>query len=120
MASILIVDDSAFARSSLQIIVEGGGHKVIGRASNGEEAVDLFNELKPELVTLDFLMAGETGDQVLERLLDITPDARVIMISGMGDPAIQEKAMAAGAKCFLPKPFKKGEVLNSIDRVLQP
>lgn len=119
MANILIVDDSAFARNSLKIIVEGAGHTVIGGARNGREAVDLFTELRPELVTLDYLMAGETGDEVLEHLMRISPDARVIMISGMGDPAIQEKALRSGAKCFLPKPYDSGEVLKSIDRVLQ-
>lgn len=118
MARVLIVDDSAFARNSLKMIVEGGGHEVVGRAENGREALDLFTTLQPEVVTLDYLMSGETGNEVLAELIQIDPSARVIMISGMGDPAIQDEAMQSGAKFFLAKPYDEGDVLRMINQAL--
>ena len=119
MAKILIVDDSAFARNSLKVIVEQGGHEVIGGAENGKQALCLFNTLQPELVTLDFLMNGENGNEVLEELIQIDPGAKVIMISGMGDPAIPERALKSGAKSFLAKPYDQRVVLQTIDQVLE-
>ena len=119
MARILIVDDSAFARNSLKVIMEGAGHEVIGHAENGREALNLFTSLQPELVTLDYLMAGENGHQVLEKIMGIDASAKVIMVSGMGDPAIQEQALRAGARCFLAKPYEEEYVLKVIEQVLE-
>ena len=119
MAKILIVDDSAFARNRLKMIVEFGGHEVIGRAADGEQALELFYSLQPELVTLDYLMADENGDEVLEKIIKIDPKAKVIMISGTGDHAIQEKVLKAGAKVFLEKPFGQMDILKVIDQVME-
>lgn len=119
MAKILIVDDSAFARNTLKAIVERGGHEVIGVAENGPQALSLFDSLQPELVTLDFMMHGENGNEVLGELMHINPAAKVIMMSGMGDPNIQESALQAGAKSFLAKPYDKRAVLQTIDQVLE-
>jgi len=118
MAKILIVDDSAFARHSLQRIVEDGGHEVIGRAADGKQALLLFASLQPELVTLDYLMNGECGDEVLEKIIQIDSNAKVIMMSAMGDPGIQEKALKAGAKVFLEKPYEHRDILKVIDQVM--
>lgn len=118
MARVLIVDDSAFARNSLKLTVEKGGHEVVGRAGNGREAVSLFTRLQPEVVMLDYLMAGETGNEVLVELIRIDPDAKVIMISGMGHPAIQEEALQFGATCFLTKPYEREDILQMIDKAL--
>jgi len=119
MAKILIVDDSAFARNSLELIIESSGHEVVGRAANGAEAVSLFCSLQPELVTLDYLMTGETGDEVLEKLIRIDPGVRVIMISGMADPGIRDQALQAGAKYFLAKPFEDDTVVQTIAQAMQ-
>lgn len=119
MARILIVDDSALARNALKVIIESSGHEVVGRAANGAEAVTLFTSLRPELVTLDWLMAGENGDEVLEKLMRIDPGARVIMISSMADPAIRNQALQAGAKYFLAKPFENRTVVQTIAQAMQ-
>jgi two-component system chemotaxis response regulator CheY len=119
MAKILIVDDSAFARNALKVIIEGSGHEVVGRAANGAEAITLFTSLRPELVTLDWLMAGEKGDEVLEKLMRIDPGARVIMISGMADPGVRDQALQAGAKYFLAKPFEDRTVVQTIAQAMQ-
>ncbi len=118
MAKILIVDDSAFARNSLRLIVERGSHDVIGQASNGAQAMALFKRLDPELVMLDFLMEDMDGQAVLAEMLAHDPGAKVIMISGSGDRAVGERALRGGAKCFLEKPRASSDLLDVIDQVM--
>ena len=119
MAKILIVDDSAFMRNSLGMIVESGGHEVVGSAGDGKLAMELFKSLHPELVTLDYLMADISGETVLEEMILHDPGARVIMISGSGDQEFQARAMQRGAKVFLQKPCSQREILQAIDQVME-
>jgi two-component system chemotaxis response regulator CheY len=118
MAKVLIVDDSAFARNILGRIIEEGGHEVIGRAKDGESAVELFRTLHPELVTLDYLMTGKDGEEILEEIIEIDPSAKIVMISGSGDYTVEEKARKSGAKDFVGKPFMQRDLLRVIDQVM--
>lgn len=118
MAKILIVDDSAFARNVVEMLVEQGGHEVVGRAENSEAALELFKRLHPELVTLDYLMTDKSGEEVLQEIIELDPSARVIMVSGSGDHTIGEKALQHGAKDFVEKPFMKRDLLKVIDQVM--
>ena len=90
MATVLIADDSAFMRSSLKFIVEKSGHEVIGAVEDGVRAVELYRELKPDLVTLDILMEGGDGLTALREIMKDDPDARVIMVSALGQREKQE------------------------------
>lgn len=118
MAKILIVDDSAFTRARLKMMCESGGHEVVGLAQDGEEGLKLFKSLKPEVVTLDYLMADKDGEQVLKEILQHDPGARVIMISGSGDHTVEERTLQLGAKLFMEKPMKQRDVLKVIDQVM--
>ena len=119
MAKILIVDDSAFSRNIISMMVESGGHEVVGRAEDGEQAVKLFKSLHPELVMLDYLMPGKNGEVVLKELIQHDPSARVIMISGSGDNTIEERALQTGAKVFVKKPCLPRDLLKVIDQVME-
>ena len=119
MAKIMIVDDSAFARNMIRMIVESAGHEVIGFAGEGEEALKLFKSLRPELVTLDYLMTGKTGEAVLKKMIQHDPSAKVIMVSGSTDATIEENVLQAGVKAFLEKPNLKRDLLKVIDKVLE-
>ncbi len=119
MAKILIVDDSAFARNMLKVIVESGGHKVVGRAGDGGRALKLFKSLNPELVTLDYLMTGKNGEAVLKEMIQHDPSARVIMVSGSTDNIIEHRILQAGAKAYLEKPNLKRDILKVIDQVME-
>ena len=118
MAKILIVDDSAFARKVVGMIVESGGHEVIGRACDGESGLEMFRSLEPELVTLDYMMAGKNGEEVLEEMIEHDPSSRVIMIAGSHDQVVQEKVLQTGAKEFIDKDCVQKDLLNVIDQVM--
>jgi two-component system chemotaxis response regulator CheY len=117
MASILIADDASFMRSSLKFIVESAGHEVVGLAKNGEEAAELFEKHRPDIVTLDILMDGGDGLSALKKIMESDLGARVIMISAMGHKERQEEAKTLGAAGFIRKPFKAEDILAEIERI---
>ena len=119
MAKILIVDDSAFARNSIKMICERAGHKAVGRAGDAKQALKLFKTLHPELVILDYLMAGKDGEAILKEIIRHDPGARVIMISGSRDKNIEERFLQAGAKVFMTKPWVQRDLLKVIDQVME-
>ena len=84
MARILVVDDAAFMRKMVSDALTKGGHEVVGEAGNGAEAIERFQELKPELTTLDITMPEKDGLAALKEIIEIDPTARVIMCSALG------------------------------------
>ena len=119
MAKILIVDDSAFARKRLKLLFESGGHEIVGSVGKSEQALALFKKLRPELVTLDYVMDDKTGEVVLKEIIQLNPEAKVIMISGSSDKTLEKRALKAGAKGFIEKFNKQINILEVIDRVME-
>ncbi len=119
MARILIVDDSPFARNVLRKMVESGGHEVVGRAGDAEQALKLFKSLRPELVTLDYLMTSESGEAILKEIIQHDPSARVIIITGAGDHGLEERVLRGGAKVLYEKPCVPRDLLKVIDQVME-
>jgi two-component system chemotaxis response regulator CheY len=117
MARILIADDASFMRSSLKYILENAGHEVVGMAKGGQEAVDLYGRLKPDLLTLDILMEGMDGIAALRELRKKYPDAKVIMVTALGQEQFQEDARKLGAVGYIRKPFKMQEVVQELKKV---
>lgn len=115
---ILIVDDSAFMRTMIKIIISKGGYEVVGEAQNGAVALDMYKQLKPDLVTMDITMPEVNGIQAVKSILDIDPNALVIMCSAMGQQALVKEAIQAGAKDFIVKPFQQDRILQAIKKVL--
>ena len=109
MARILIVDDAAFMRMMLKDILTKGGFEIAGEAADGNEAVAKYNELKPDLVTLDITMPNKDGIQALKEIKAADPNATCVMCSAMGQ---------SGAKDFIVKPFQADRVIESIRKVL--
>ena len=118
MATVLVVDDAAFMRMMLKDILTKGGDDVVGEAADGNEAVAKYNELKPDLVTLDITMPNKDGLQALKEIRANDPNATCIMCSAMGQQAMVIDAIQAGAKDFVVKPFQPDRVLESIHKVL--
>lgn len=117
MARILIVDDAKFMRMTLSNILTKAGHEVVGEAENGREAIELYRELKPDLVTLDITMPEMSGLDAVRKIKEEFPDAKIIMCSAMGQQRMVVEAIEAGAKDFIIKPFDEERVLDSIRRI---
>ena len=119
MAKILIVDDSPFTRHLLGVILKTGGHEVVGVAEDGREAFDKYKALRPDIVTLDWMMPSKSGEAVLRKIIQFHPYARAIMITGWANKSIEERVMQAGARAFIEKCNVQNELLPAIDRVMQ-
>ena len=118
MARVLVVDDAAFMRKVLGDALASGGHEVVGQAANGAEAVERFQELRPELTTLDITMPEKDGLAALAEIMAIDPAARVVMCSALGQETKVLESIKLGAKDFVVKPFQAPRVLEAIDKAL--
>ena len=114
----MIVDDAAVMRIRLRDILENR-YKVIAEASNGQEAINLYAEYKPDFVTLDITMPQLNGLETLDQLMSSYPDAKVVIVSAVGQKQMVFQAIAKGAKDFIIKPFQPERVLMSIDRLFE-
>lgn len=115
---ILIVDDAAFMRMMLKNILTQNGYEIAGEASNGLEAVTLYKELKPDLVTMDITMPEMDGITAVKEIKKLDPEAKIIMCSAMGQQAMVIESIQAGAKDFVVKPFQPDRVLEAVKKVI--
>ena len=118
MARILVVDDAAFMRKMVSDALVKGGHEVVGEAGNGNEALERFQELKPELTTLDITMPEKDGLAALKEIIEIDPTARVIMCSALGQESKVLESIKLGARDFVVKPFKPERVQEAVAKAL--
>lgn len=115
---ILVVDDAAFMRMMVKDILTKNGYEVIGEAADGRQAVEKFQELQPDLVTLDITMPEVDGIEALKKIRGLDPNARVIMCSAMGQQAMVIDAIQAGARDFIVKPFQADRVIEAVKKAL--
>jgi len=116
---ILVVDDSSLARRRARGILEAGGYEVI-EAEDGMVALERYFIEKPDVVMLDLVMKGMYGLDVLARLRQMDPMARVVVVSADVQTSSHEMAAEAGAAGFLIKPLDETEALAIIRKVLDP
>ena len=109
----LIVDDAAVMRMHLRNILNEK-YEVVGEAENGEDAVTMFDALRPDLVTLDITMAVKNGKDALKEIIGRNPDARVIMVTAMGTTGNVMECLKAGARDFIRKPFDHDIILERV------
>jgi len=114
---ILVVDDTEFMVRVLEEIFTAEGYAV-QTARNGPEALALYEETLPDLVTLDVVMPEMDGLEVLGRLRELDPSAKVIMVSAVGLEAKVMEAIRLGARNYILKPFERDKVLEAARRVL--
>ncbi|KHD86511.1 chemotaxis protein CheY [Heyndrickxia ginsengihumi] len=115
---ILIVDDAAFMRMMIKDILTKNGYEVVAEASDGAQAVEKYQELRPDLVTMDITMPEVDGISALKQIKQMDPNAKVIMCSAMGQQAMVIDAIQAGAKDFIVKPFQADRVIEAIQKAL--
>ncbi|MBN1762556.1 MAG: response regulator [Methanomicrobia archaeon] len=118
MAKILVVDDAAFMRMMLKNILSANGHEVIGEAENGIQSMEKYEQLKPELITMDVVMPQMDGIEATKEIMRNHPEAKVVMCTAVGQQAKVLEAMKAGAKGYIVKPFQAPNVLEELKKVL--
>lgn len=118
MANILIADDAKFMRMMIRKILESEGHRIVGEASSGEEAIKLYASLRPDLATMDIVMPNPNGIETVRKIREFDPHAKIIMITALGQEAMVVEALKAGATDFIIKPFKPAKVIEAVDKAL--
>lgn len=104
---LLVIDDAAIIRAMVRDAAEADGWTVVAEAANGQQGIERYQELKPDVVTLDLVMPEFDGLHALRGIMALDPDARVLVVSALEQKAILKEAFKAGAADFLVKPFEK-------------
>ncbi|HBG50061.1 MAG TPA: two-component system response regulator [Cyanobacteria bacterium UBA9971] len=118
MPKVLITDDAAFMRMMLKDILTKGGYEIVGEAVNGNEAIEKYNQFKPDLVTMDITMPICDGITALKQIMASDPAAKVVMCSAMGQQAMVIESIQSGAKDFIVKPFQPQRVLEAVKKLI--
>jgi len=120
MATVMIVDDAAFMRAVLKKIILQSGHEIIAEAGNGDEAIDRYQQFKPDLVLMDIVMPSgakaKDGIDALKQIVLQNPTAKVVMCSSMGQQALIAEALKYGAKDFVVKPFQPQKIMEVLTK----
>jgi two-component system chemotaxis response regulator CheY len=116
-AKVLVVDDSGLTRRSLRQILEAAGYAVI-EAEDGLGALERYFLDKPDVVLLDLVMRGMYGLEVLQKIRELDPQARIVVVSADIQTSSHDLAGAAGATGFINKPFDKADILSALDDAL--
>jgi two-component system chemotaxis response regulator CheY len=117
-AKVLIVDDALFMRNMLRNIFSESGFDIVGEAQNGNEAIEMYQRLKPDLVTMDIVMPEKNGIEALKEIMAADGTARIFICSALGQESLIMEALEAGARDFIVKPFKPPKVIEVAQKVL--
>jgi two-component system chemotaxis response regulator CheY len=117
---VLVVDDSMFVAKQIGQILTSEGYEVVATAADGEQGVEKYKELFPniDLVTMDITMPRMDGITALEQIMNFDKNARVVMISALGKQDLVKKSLLLGAKNYIVKPLDRKKVLERISQVL--
>jgi len=114
---VIIVDDNDLMRDVLRLFLEQLKHEVLAEASDGVSAIKAFTELRPEVVLLDLVMPGMTGLDVLAKVRELDPAAKVVIITAVEQGAMDKTILEQGAAAILRKPFSSEE-LDAVMKLL--
>ncbi len=115
---ILIVDDATFIRTLVKDILVPKGFEIAGEAVNGNEAMIKYEELSPDLVTMDITMKEKDGLEAARDILQKHPDARIIMVTALGNEKMLVDSIKLGVKDFVVKPFDSERILSAVEKAL--
>ena len=115
---VLVVDDAAFMRMMVKDILSKNGYEVVGEAENGMKALEKYQELKPDLVTMDITMPEMDGISAVKEIKKVDPNAKIVMCSAMGQQAMVIESIQNGAKDFIVKPFQADRVLEAVKKAI--
>lgn len=118
MANILIVDDSKTSRKILRNLLETEGHTIVGEAMDGQDAIEKYEVLHPDITTMDITMPVLDGIEALKKIISVDSKAKIVMITAAGQASKVTDAIKCGAAEFLTKPFDPEQITSIINNVL--
>lgn len=118
MKKLLIVDDSPFIAKEVSAIIEGRDYEIVGHAKNGEMGIEMYKDLKPDVVTLDIIMPGIDGIETAQEILKINPSAKIVMLSSLCDHDTMQEIEGIGLKYLVAKPINSDDLLKALDAIM--
>ena len=118
MYRLMIVDDSNIIRNRIQRLYNSDTFSLVATATNGDDAVEKFKLYKPEVITMDLTMPQMDGLECIEKLVELDPGVRILVVSALSDKATGIKALELGASGFLCKPFSEEELVEALDELV--
>lgn len=119
MYKLMIVDDSNIIRNRIERSLKNLSVEVVATASNGEEALRMFQEHKPELITMDLTMPEMDGLECIQRIREISKDTSILVVSALSDRQTGLKALQYGARGFICKPFNEEQLQTALNRMIE-
>ncbi len=116
---VLVVDDANFMRTIVKDTLQPNGFEIVGEAANGAEAVTRYTELKPDIVTMDITMKVKDGLEAAREILAADPNARIVMVTALGQEKMLLDSISAGVRDFVVKPFTKERILSAVEKALK-
>ncbi len=117
MKKILIIDDSPFIYKEVAATLEGLDYEIIGHAKSGEDGIRMAQELKPDIITLDIVMPGIDGIEAAEKLMELEPNIKIIMLSSLCDHDTVNEVESLGLKYLVSKPIEKKVLIETLEKV---
>ena len=115
---IMVVDDSRLVRVQMEDVLKGTDYEIAVHCRSGEDAIQRYAEIRPDLVTMDIIMPGMDGLETARTILEAHPEAKIVMVSSLAYDDTINESKEIGAKDFIFKPFDKEQILSTFDRVL--
>lgn len=117
MLSLMIVDDSNIIRRKIERCNDSDQFNVVASAANGLQALELFKQTRPQLVTMDLTMPEMDGIACIHQLIALDPAVRILVVSALSDKATGIDALKKGARGFLCKPFTEEQLLDALNEL---
>ena len=115
---LLVTDDALIIREIIKDAATAAGWEIVGEAGNGQEAIERYRELRPDAVTLDLVMPEYDGLHALRGIVDLDPDAKVLVVSALEQTTVLKEAFKLGAFDFIVKPFDKKTLVQTLDQMV--
>lgn len=116
---VMIVDDSSIIRKLIQNYLNEFNIEIVGEASDGKTAVKLFQELKPDVVTMDIVMPEMDGISVIEEIRKIDDSVKIMVVTALSDKITGIEAIKKGAKSYVVKPFSPEKLQNAFSKLIK-
>lgn len=116
MKKVMIVDDSPFVYELMKSFLEDSDYSIAGYVKNGEDAVGMYEEISPDIVTMDIILPGMDGLETARAILDQWPGAKIVFVSSLAYDDTIDESKEIGAIGFVCKPFEKDDLINALNK----